>query len=108
MVRVDPRGIARPSWSGHRSLDMKMNRASCSKLVFGLGIVGVIAVAASTVAAPPRPGSGCPRRGIYCLDVYDPVVCTNRFGQQQTYPNSCYAYVDCATNCSRSGPGVTE
>lgn len=82
---------------------MKMNRANGAKLVFGVSVLSVIAVAASSLAAPPRPGSGCPRRGIYCLDVMDPVLCTNRFGQQQEYANSCYAYIDCATNCTPSG-----
>lgn len=85
---------------------MKLNRTTCSKLVFGVAVVGVIAATATTLARPPKPGSGCPRYGILCLDVYDPVVCTNRFGQQQVYSNSCYAYVDCATNCSASGGGV--
>jgi len=38
----------------------------------------------------------CPRVGIYCLDVYDPVTCSNGV----TYSNACYAYVACATGCT--------
>ncbi|MFN7020422.1 MAG: hypothetical protein ACK4WH_03730 [Phycisphaerales bacterium] len=72
-----------------------------------VGVLGVLATTAYTLAAPPRPGTGCPRRGIYCLDIYDPVECTNRFGQRQTYPNSCYAYVDCATGCTGGGGVVS-
>lgn len=68
-------------------------------------MLGLCTAAAVTVAAPPGAGSGCPRRGIYCLDVYNPVDCINRFGQPQTFSNSCYAYVACATNC---GPGGTK
>ncbi|MCC6321138.1 MAG: hypothetical protein IT438_06850 [Phycisphaerales bacterium] len=74
-----------------------------SKAGLVVGILGVAASTAITLAAPPRPGSGCPRRGIYCLDVYDPVECTNRFGQRQTFSNSCYAYVACATGCTAGG-----
>jgi hypothetical protein len=74
-----------------------------SKVALAAGVVGVIALSASSLAKPPRPGSGCPRMGIFCLDVYDPVDCINRFGQPQTYSNSCYAYVDCATGCTAGG-----
>ncbi len=82
---------------------MKMRVSTVSKLALAMGVTGVIAATAMSLAAPPRPGSGCPRRGIYCLDVYNPVECTNRFGQRVVYPNSCYAYVDCATNCTAGG-----
>lgn len=86
---------------------MKVNLSKLSKVAFCLGVVGVMALAADTIAKPPRPGSGCPRTGILCLDVYQPVLCTNRAGQPQVYSNSCYAYVDCATGCVPYG-GVTE
>lgn len=82
---------------------MKIRASFLPKIVLAIGVTGVIVATASSLAAPPRPGSGCPRRGIYCLDVYDPVECTNRFGQRVTYSNSCYAYVDCATNCTAGG-----
>jgi hypothetical protein len=74
-----------------------------SKAALVAGVGGVIAASAMTLAAPPRPGSGCPRRGIYCLDVYNPVDCTDRFGVVRTYSNSCYAYVACATGCTPGG-----
>ncbi len=38
----------------------------------------------------------CPRPGILCPDVYDPVICSNG----QVYSNGCYAYVACATGCT--------
>lgn len=41
----------------------------------------------------------CPRPGISCPDVYNPVTCSNG----QTYGNACYAYVACATGCSSGG-----
>ncbi len=71
-----------------------------SKLTLGVAVLGVAAVAVQALAAPARPGSGCPRRGIYCLDVYRPVECTTRFGTRAVYSNDCYAYIDCATNCT--------
>ncbi len=42
--------------------------------------------------------SDCPRK-IFCLDVYDPVTCSNGV----TYSNACYAYAACATGCSGGG-----
>ncbi|GEM_PF-550802 len=74
-----------------------------TKAAMVVGVTGVIASTAVTLAAPPRAGSGCPRRGIYCLDVYSPVDCTDRFGNPATYSNSCYAYIACATGCSAGG-----
>ncbi len=41
----------------------------------------------------------CPRVGISCPMVYDPVTCSNG----QTYSNACFAYVACATGCSGGG-----
>jgi hypothetical protein len=80
---------------------MKTTASKVSKLMFAVGVIGVAAVALQALAAgPARPGSGCPRRGIYCLDVYQPVECTTRFGTRAVYSNGCYAYIDCATNCT--------
>lgn len=70
-------------------------------------LIAVFAIAAIVVATPsadakrPKPGSGCPRTGIACIDVYDPVTCSDGV----TYGNACYAYVACATGCSSSGGG---
>lgn len=46
----------------------------------------------------PDPGS-CPRKGIECPAVYDPVTCDNGV----TYSNACVAYVFCAENCVPAG-----
>lgn len=45
-------------------------------------------------ASAGGPFGGCPRN-IYCLDVWDPVICSNG----QVYSNDCYAYRACATGC---------
>ena len=74
-------------------------------IVFASLLVAIVAVTVSIFAtsdaeaARPKPGSGCPRTGIYCLDVWNPVTCSNGV----TYSNSCYAYVACATGCSEGG-----
>ncbi|HKQ60827.1 MAG TPA: hypothetical protein VJS92_06030 [Candidatus Polarisedimenticolaceae bacterium] len=71
-------------------------------------VVGALALVSSNAEAA-RPGGGgsctscCPRQGIYCLDVWNPVICSNGV----VYSNSCYAYVACATGCVPYG-GETE
>jgi hypothetical protein len=40
-------------------------------------------------------GSKCPRTGIACADIWDPVICSDGV----VYSNGCYAYVACATGC---------
>ncbi len=62
-------------------------------LTTAAGLAGVAFAADATA-----PKAKCPRPGILCPDVYDPVVCSNG----KTYPNACYAYVDCATGCVAS------
>ena len=53
---------------------------------------------------PPKPGPGpCPNKNIFCLDVYDPVVCDDG----KTYSNQCYADRACATGCESTGGGPT-
>lgn len=80
---------------------MKKTVFAASKILFAVGVVGIGALALQSIAAGPvGPGSGCPRRGIYCLDVYRPVECTTRFGTRAVFSNDCYAYVACATNCT--------
>jgi len=46
-------------------------------------------------------GNGCPRTGIACADVWDPVICDDGV----VYSNGCYAYVACATGCQPYGDG---
>ena len=82
---------------------MKIRVKGGSKLALVVGVVAVAATAASTLAFPPSIGRGCPRRGIYCLDVWQPVICSDG----NVYSNSCYAYVACATGCVPYG-GQTE
>jgi len=66
-----------------------------------LSVVGamVIVLLASVDAQAKKPT--CPRTGINCLDVWDPVICDDG----QVYSNSCYAYVACATGCEPYGDG---
>jgi len=61
-------------------------------VLLSLMLVLVILAYASTAGAI---GTPCPRRGIYCLDVWNPVVCSDG----NIYSNDCYAYVACATGC---------
>lgn len=51
------------------------------------------------VAAGRGWGGGRCGGGIYCLDVWDPVICDDG----QVYGNSCYALVACATGCEPYG-----
>lgn len=62
---------------------------------------GVTAVVASALAVGPI-GGNC-GRGIYCLDVWRPVICPNG----QIYSNDCYALKACQRNCVPWG-GETE
>ena len=48
----------------------------------------------------PKP-SKCPNSKIFCLDVWDPVVCDDGV----TYSNQCYADRACATGCESAGGG---
>lgn len=70
-------------------------------LVVGLGLA-VISVSTSAYARRPGGGGGggggCPRN-IECLDVWDPVICSDGV----VYSNSCYAYRACATGCTPYG-----
>src|SRR5262245_61502670 len=73
----------------------------------GLLVFGVLAILTSGEAVakgkPGGGGTGCPRTGIACADVYIPVICSDGV----VYSNSCYAYVACATGCvpyGDSGP----
>jgi len=70
------------------------------KLIVGAGVTGAL-VAGTMVQAKGKPGPlDCPR-DILCPDIYDPVMC-----DQGMFPNACYAYAACATNCSGGGGGI--
>lgn len=61
------------------------------------GVIGFGVFSASASAV--RPIGGLCNKGIYCLDVWDPVTCPNG----QTYSNDCYARRACQTGCWPSG-----
>ena len=62
-----------------------------SKLTLAL----VLSASALGFAAQSEAKPKCPREGILCPAIYDPVICSNG----QVYSNDCYAYVACATGC---------
>lgn len=64
-----------------------------------LALLAAIAAIALTADAFAKGGGplGCPR-DINCPDVYDPVWC-----DQGMFPNACYAFAACATNCGGAG-----
>jgi hypothetical protein len=64
------------------------------KLSLKLTLAGALMMAALSVPSPSQAVSNCPRN-INCLDVWDPVICSNGV----IYSNSCYAYRACATGC---------
>ena len=64
------------------------------KRIFKLALPLTLAIAAFSVSASSQAAAKCPR-DIGCLDVWDPVICSNG----QVYSNSCYAYRACATGC---------
>ena len=71
------------------------------KLLVLVAAVAAVCFAADALAIGGGPLGGCPRTGIQCPMVYDPVTCSNGV----TYSNSCFAFVACATGCSEGGAG---
>ena len=72
---------------------MKANVKKLSMLGVAAAVCAVTGFAAVTLAAGPI-GGGC-NKGVYCLDVWRPVICPNG----QVYSNSCYAAKACQKNC---------
>jgi hypothetical protein len=66
-----------------------------------LGTVALLGSPSAEAKGKPKPGGGCPRTGVACLDVWDPVICSDG----HVYSNSCYAWVACATGCQPYGDG---
>ena len=62
--------------------------------------IGSVAIAGKK---PKPPGGGCKPPLIFCLDVWDPVVCDDG----NVYSNQCYADRACATGCESTGGGPT-
>jgi hypothetical protein len=72
-----------------------------------LGLTALVGTPDAQAKGKPKPGNGCPRVGIACADVWDPVICDDG----QVYSNACYAWVACATGCvpyGDGGPGPVE
>ncbi len=69
--------------------------------VFALGVAGVLLSASDTLARSPIGGGffGCPYWNIYCLDVWDPVICEDG----NIYSNDCYALRACQFDCEPWG-----
>lgn len=73
-----------------------MNRRirNSAKAAVALGVCAVMAVATVSYASNDfRPRDCLP--GVYCLDVWMPVLCPNGF----VYSNDCYAAKACQRNC---------
>ena len=67
----------------------------------------MVLVAGAVTFAKGKPGGGikpCRDALIYCLDVWDPVVCDDG----KVYSNACYARRACATGCTSTGGGGVE
>lgn len=64
-------------------------------LISKLTLATVLAAGALSTASAVQLEAQCPRQGIQCTDVYNPVICSNG----QVYGNGCYAYIACATGC---------
>jgi hypothetical protein len=86
----------------------KFWRIALPTALVGVIVFGALAVLATHDAVAGKGGKGgggdgdkCPRTGIFCLDVWDPVICDDG----NVYSNSCYAYVACATGCEPYGDG---
>ncbi|MBS0197993.1 MAG: hypothetical protein JSR77_14650 [Planctomycetes bacterium] len=62
--------------------------------------VGAVMVSASNSSAAGGGGTGCGPRN--CLDVWNPVICSNGV----VYSNSCYAARACATGCVPFNPNI--
>ena len=78
---------------------MKITRIVVVALLLSGLVIGTMALAKGK---PPRP-TPCKNWDIFCLDVWDPVVCDNGV----TYSNQCYADRACATGCVPAGGGPT-
>ena len=77
-----------------------MKRPSIVTLAVLLLVVAALVVGGVAMAKRPGPvPSPCPWSDMSCPDVYDPVTCDNGV----TYPNACYAFINCATGCGEGG-----
>lgn len=83
---------------------MKKRVTSVLMSMFAIAIAAVLMTGADAVA---KRGGGpivlCPYWNIMCLDVWDPVICSNG----QIYSNDCYALRACQFDCEEWG-GYTQ
>ena len=74
---------------------MKKFASRIGMVAFAAVVCGVVGLGSQALAAGGRLPCG-PRN---CLDVWNPVTCSNGV----TYSNACYAARACATGCVPSG-----
>lgn len=85
---------------------MKKRVTSALMAMFAVAVAGVLLTGADAFAKRPGGGGGiwgCPYWNIMCLDVWDPVICSNG----QIYSNDCYALRACQFDCEEWG-GYTQ
>ena len=75
-----------------------LSRLILVALLVTVVVFGTVAWAGKGGKPKPQP---CKNWNIFCLDVWDPVVCDDG----KTYSNQCYADRACATGCVPSGGG---
>ena len=73
-------------------------KKTVSKLVLALALTG----GALAFSVPSEAKPKCPKEGIFCPTLYDPVICNDG----QVYSNACFANVACATGCVAYTPPV--
>ena len=82
-----------------------MKKTMIWKLALVVALVAVVVGGTATWAAKPGGGgTKCPKP-IFCIDLWDPVICADGI----TYSNSCYADRACAPlPCVPAGGGPVE
>lgn len=67
----------------------------------GIILVIALAIAVGSTTLAGKPNKPCRSPLIFCLDVWDPVICDDG----NVYSNDCYARRACATGCVPYGDG---
>ena len=72
------------------------------KIVFCVLVIAALTAGSLALAAKPdKPSKPCKWWNLMCLDVWDPVQCSDGV----IYSNACYAKRACATGCVPIGGG---
>ncbi len=79
---------------------MKKSTKNCLMAAFCAAVSTVVGVGTAHGLSPFRPL--CLPGQFECLDVWDPVICSNGV----VYSNFCYAARACATGCVRWGGDI--